>query len=420
MSESTGQLVEHFFRHESANLIAVLTRSYGVRRIELVEDMVQAAMLEAKHTWKHNGVPDNPAGWIHRAARNRILDALRREDVHQRAMAHAGQSEQASEALIDEWLDAERIPDSTLRMIFVCCHPALDRTTQIALTLKILGGFGIGEIARGLLMSKEAVKKRVQRGQRQLADLQISTDLPTDVELQDRLASVHDVLYLMFNEGYSTSHGHEAIRDDLCEEAARLCHLLCEQGKGSHTTFALLALMLFHAARLDSRLGPDGAVVLLEDQDRSTWDRGLIGVAECWLTRSGKGPRTVYHYEAAIALQHCRAESVDSTDWSIIVKLYDCLVEMHNSPLYLLNRAIARGHAGDPDIALEELQALQDRPDLRDYVLLDCARSRLEEMSGRPSDAVDSLLAALSRTTAPHEKTLIESRLKRLTDLACE
>ena len=416
-SSGPNQLVEHFFRHESANLVAVLTRAFGFGRINLVEDMVQAAMIEAMNAWRQRGVPDNPAGWIHRVARNRILDALRREKIHQQALAHAGQTEHAFESLVDDWLTEDRIPDSLLRMMFVCCHPSLDRQSQIAMTLKILCGFSVGEIARGLLMSNDATKKRIQRAKKTLADQNVSLDMPTPTDLQNRLSAVHDVLYLMFNEGYSTSHGIEPIRDDVCEEAARLCHLLCEHDSlSTPKTRALLALMLFHASRLDSRVDDDGAVVLLEDQDRTTWDRDLMRVAEHWLARSKDAEPSPFHFEAAIAMQHCRAKSVDETDWLAIVALYDRLLELNESPLYLLNRAIARGQSGDTRQAIQEIESIRSQKAMKNYYLLDCAIGRLNEISGNKSAAIDAYLTALSADVAPHEKALLE---KRLANLAC-
>ena len=413
-SDSTGQLVEHFFRHESANLVAVLTRAFGIGRMDLVEDMVQAAMLEAMNAWKQKGVPDNPAAWIHRVARNRILDALRREQVHQRAMAFAGQAEEASESLLDGWLEADQIPDSLLRMMFVCCHPTLDRQTQIALTLKTLCGFSVSEIARGLLRKPDAVKKQIQRGKKKLAAQNLTLELPPHEELQPRLSVVHGVLYLMFNEGYSTSHGHDPIRDDLCEEAARLCHLLCEHELGTETTYALLALMLFHASRLESRVDAEGHVVLLEDQDRSTWDQNLIQVAQYWLQRSGEKPTSRFHLEAAIAMLHCRAESVANTDWKAITHLYDRLMLLTPSPIYTLNRAVAVAQTGDTDSALVELEKIRGHQDLSNYFLLDCARARVFELSGDNASAIDCYLEAISRGVAEHERDLLEKKIVAL------
>ena len=416
MKPSTNQLVEHFFRHESANLIAVLTRAFGIRRLELVEDMVQAAMLEAVHAWKQRGIPDKPAAWIHRVAKNRILDALRREKVHEKAIAFSGQSIYGEEAVVDLWLEDDQISDSLLRMIFVCCHPSLERKTQIALTLKTLCGFGVSEIARGLLLPEETVKKRIQRAKKSLAAANVSLEFPVDDRLAQRLDVVHDVLYLMFNEGYSTSHGAEPIREDICEEAARLCHLLCESAYCLPVTKALLALMLFQSARFDSRTDEDGAVILLEDQDRTRWDRCLIMNAQIWLAQSKTDQPTPFHLEAAIAMQHCIAPSVEATNWETIVRLYTRLIQLRDSPIYSLNRAVALGQAGETHEALLQLHSLQSREEMQNYLLLDCAFARIHELDGNTQSAIDACLRALSKAVAPHEKELLERKLRKLAE----
>lgn len=414
MKQPTNQLVEHFFRHESANLVVVLTRAFGIRRLDLVEDMVQAAMLDAMHTWKQRGVPENPAAWIHRVAKNRILDALRHEKIHEKAIAFTGQSIRDQESIVDQWLEEEHLPDSLLRMIFVCCHPSLERKTQIALTLKTLCGFGISEVARGLLLPDETVKKRIQRARNSLAEANELLELPRSDQLTQRLGVVHDVLYLMFNEGYSTSKGRELIREDICEEAARLCHLLCESDYSSPITKSLLALMLFQAARFDSRTDEDGAVILLEDQDRSKWDRCLIMNAQSWLAQSKTDQPSTFHLEAAIAMQHCIAPSVEGTDWETIVRLYSRLMLLRDSPVYTLNQAIAIAQAGETGEALVQLQSLQSREDMQNYLLLDCAFARIYELAGNGQAAIDAYLRALSKTTAPHEKELLKRKLHRL------
>lgn len=412
---SAHQLVEHFFRHESANLVAVLTRAFGIRRLDLIEDMVQAAMVEAMNSWR-KGVPDNPAAWIHRVARNRIVDALRREHVHDRAIAFAGQSKTEADALVDQWLHQENIPDSLLRMMFVCCHPSLDRASQLALTLKVLCGFSLSEIARGLLISTEAAKKRVQRAKKTLADLKLEFDLPAEENVRDRLGGVHQVLYLMFNEGYNTSEGATPIRDDICEEAARLCHLLCEHSAiATAETQALLALMLFHAARLDSRVDDNGATVLLEHQDRSRWDRDLIEIGERWLAKSGTGPVTRFHLEAAIAVQHCRASCVESTNWKMIDAMYERLLEVQDSPIYRLNRAIALGQLGKIDQAFKLLDVAKAHPDLKHYVLLDCAYARLHELSGNSAEAIHSYKRAINNSKVQHEVEVLQRKISALT-----
>jgi RNA polymerase sigma-70 factor (ECF subfamily) len=412
------RLVEHFFRHESAKLIAVLTRAFGVHHLDLVEDKVQDALLVAMQTWSHRGVPKNPAGWIYRVARNRVLDALRREKIHQRSVAQAQPTEEAIESQVDEWLSEDQIPDSLLRMIFVCCHPALDRRSQIAMTLKILCGFSLAEIARGLLISPEAAKKRIQRAKKILQERQIPIDLPPETELETRLSTVHEVLYLMFNEGYSTSRGHEPLRDDICEEAARLCHLLCEHEiLSTPATRALLALMLSHAARLEARVDPEGAVVLLAEQDRSRWNPTLIRFAEVWLERSKTKTPSRFHLEAAISLAHCRAESVAETDWPRIVRFYDRLLEIHPSPLYVLNRAIARAECGEIERALAELESIRGHPEMRTYFLLDCAVGRMYELDSNVTAAIDAYSSARSATEVPHERALLDKKLARLRNL---
>ncbi|MDF1745414.1 MAG: sigma-70 family RNA polymerase sigma factor [Gimesia sp.] len=416
MKPATNQLVEHFFRHESANLVAVLTRAFGIRRINLVEDMVQVAMLEAMHAWKQRGVPENPAAWIHRVAKNRILDSLRREKTYEKAITLSGQSIDEQESIVDQWLEEEQLPDSLLRMIFVCCHPSLERKTQIALTLKTLCGFGISEIARGLLLPNETVKKRIQRAKNSLAESNVRLELPSADQLTQRLDVVHDVLYLMFNEGYSTSHGTEPIRDDICEEAARLCHLLCESPFSAPTTKALLALLLFHAARFDARTDEAGTIILLEDQDRSKWDHRLICAAQSWLAKSKSDQPTTFHLEAAIAMQHCIAPSVEETNWDTIVILYSRLLQLRESPIYTLNRAIAVGQAGHTREAMAQLQSLQNHEEMKHYLLLDCALARMYELDGNTAKAIDSYLIALPKAVAPHEKELLEKKLRKLTE----
>ncbi|ELP32179.1 RNA polymerase sigma factor [Rhodopirellula baltica] len=414
MTDSSGHLVEHFFRHESAHLIAVLTRAFGIRRIDLIEDMVQVAMLEAMNAWKQGGVPDNPTAWIHRATKNRILDALRREKTLAQAISLAGPSLDVQEDTVDHWLSEEQLPDSLLRMMFVCCHPTLNRETQIALTLKTLCGFGHAEIAGGLLLPLETIKKRIARAKRSLCESNVAVELPSPDEIAQRRGVVHDVLYLMFNEGHNTSHGSQPIRDDICEEAARLCHLLSESEHGSRATKALLALMLFQAARLESRTDEQGNVILLEDQDRSKWDRRLITIAQHELAGSKIDSPTTYHWEAAIAMQHCIAPSVEATDWSTIVRFYNRLVEIHRSPIYELNRAIARAQAGQINEALKELQTLQQSGAMQTYLLLDCAIARVHELGNHTSQAIDAYLIALSKAKADHEKQLVETKLRKL------
>src|SRR6516165_8501446 len=313
--ESVAPLVEHFFRHSAGRLVAVLTRIFGWQKFDLVEDMVQATLVDALQSWRLRGVPENPSAWIHRVAKNKIVDALRRDKIGQGALERWAATRPVHEEGLDElFLDAE-IEDSQLRMIFACCHPQLARENQLALTLKTLAGFGNSEIARALLVTEESIKKRLQRATRDLVDHQVTLDPPDVSHLIERLDVVHQVLYLLFNEGYSSSKGDPPIRGDLCEEAARLCYLLCGPSRCSTpTTHALMALMLFHAARLDARLDHNGTILLIEDQDRSKWDHRLIHRAKQFLDRSAEGTTvSPFQLEAGIALCHCVAESFAET-----------------------------------------------------------------------------------------------------------
>lgn len=421
MNQTTDQLVEHFFRHESAALIAVLTRVFGLSNLPLVEDTVQAALLEALQNWKINGVPSNPAGWVHRVAKNKAIDVIRRQqrerDVTERLaenFARSASRKSAAEGL-DAAFDQPSLDDSLLQMIFACCSPVLDRHSQIAISLKILCGFHVREIASALLISPEAAKKRVQRAKSALQSTQIRMEFPDPQDISHRLAAVHEVLYLMFNEGYSTTTGDQTIRQDLCEEAARLCHLLCQKKTTSNAnTRALLAMMLFHAARFQSRTSTDGSIVLLQDQDRSQWDSTLIQVAKAWLSKSAD-PSTLstYHLEAGIALQHCQAEQYSDTNWGVIVKLYDRLIELLPTPIYKLNRAIAKAEIGETKKALNELLEVAEEKKVAQYSHLHCALAHVYRLQDDHSTANQHLRRALELATSQHERRFIENQLAK-------
>jgi RNA polymerase sigma-70 factor (ECF subfamily) len=281
--------------------------------------------------------------------------------------------------------------------------------------LKTLGGFGNSEIARALLTTEETVKKRLQRATRDLIDHDVSLDPPAAQELVQRLDAVHQVLYLIFNEGYSSSSGEMAIRTDLCEEAARLCHLLCSHRHCSTpTTFALLALMLFHAARLDARLDPEGSILLMEEQDRSKWDGRLIERAKEYLDRSAEGTViSPFHLEAGIALHHSTAKSYADTDWPAILRLYDALLTLHRSPIYLLNRAIVVAQLEGPRAGIRALDEAGQDPALRHYHLYDATLGELYRRAGDLDLARRHLLLAKEKTSSPSDHEIINRRLAK-------
>ncbi len=406
-------LVEHFFRHEAGRLVSVLTRIFGFRNFDLVEDMVQATLLDALEAWQVRGAPDNPSGWVHRVARNKVLDALRRDQIGQRVLGEWAAARPGCEERLDEqFLDSE-IEDSQLRMMFACCHPRLARENQLALTLKALCGFGNSEIARALLVTEETVKKRLQRATRDLVEQQITLEPPAAGELAQRLDSVHQVLYLFFNEGYSSSEGETAIRADLCEESARLCHLLCCHPRfATPATHALMALMLFHGARLEARLDQRGAVLLMEEQDRGKWDQQLIQSAREYLARSAEGTViSPFHLEAAIACHHCTAKSYAETDWRAILRLYDALLLLHRSPVYLLNQAIVVAQLDGPQAGIRALDEAGQDPALHRYHLFDATLGEFYRRAGDLARARQHLEAAWRNTTSPFDRELIERRL---------
>jgi RNA polymerase sigma-70 factor (ECF subfamily) len=407
--------VEHFFRHEAGRLVAVLTRFFGWRNFDLIEEMVQATLVQALQAWQARGVPDNPSGWIHRVARNKIVDALRRVEVRQRVLHDWAARHSAPKESIDELFDGTQIEDSQLRMIFACCHPFLRREDQLALTLNVLCGFGIAEIARALLLSEETTKKRLQRAKHKLADQQVALEPPDAEDLVQRLDVVHQVLYLLFNEGYSSSRGQAPIRSDLCEEAARLCYILCGHPQCSTpTTLALMALMLFHAARLDARIDDHGRVLLMEDQDRSRWDRRLIRRAQQFLDQSAEGQRvSPFHLEAGIALHHCSAASYAETDWQSILKLYDALLQLHRSPIYLLNRAIVLAQIDGPEAGIAALHELGREEALRRYHLFDAALGELYRQAGDSERARQFFQSARAKTHSPSDQEIIDRRLEK-------
>jgi RNA polymerase sigma-70 factor (ECF subfamily) len=324
------------------------------------------------------------------------------------AAARAGHEEKLDELFFDS-----EIEDSQLRMMFACCHPHLARENQLALTLKSLCGFGNAEIARALLVGEETIKKRLQRATRDLVEHQIALDPPPADELPARLDVVHQVLYLLFNEGYSSSHGDSAIRADLCEEAARLCHLLYSQPRlSTPATNALMALMLFHGARLDARLDHDGAFLLLEEQDRSKWDLRLMDRALEFLNRSAEGSVvSTFHLEAAIAYHHCTAKSYAETDWPAILRLYDHLLSISRSPVYLLNRAIVVAHIDGPAMGIRALEeAGRDRA-LAHYHLYDATLGEFYRRTGDFSRAREHFEAARRKTNSPFDRAIIDRRL---------
>lgn len=408
VADHTAGLVDHFFRHEYGRLVAQLANKVGVRHVELVEDAVQSALATALTAWVAKGLPRDPSAWLYRVACNELVGALRKDAGRLRILASAHEIQTAAESTPSAHF-ADEVRDDLLRMLFVCCDDAIPRESRLVLALKTLCGFSTSEIALRLFTSEANVHKRLQRAREILRES--ATDLlsPALDDLGARVASVHEVLYLLFNEGYLSVHAESAIRRELCDEAIRLATLLAEHPVGdAPETFALLALMHFHGARLAGRVDGAGGLLLLEEQDRALWDRGQIRVGIEWLARAASGERfSRYHAEAGIAAEHCLAPSFRETRWNEIAGLYALLDRVSPSPLHTLNRAVAVAEWQGVDAALELLTGL-DPPTwlstsyLWDAVLADLYRraERLDAfhrhrdraLSQAPSDAVREML----------------------------
>ena len=411
MSEPRA-LVEHFFRHEFGRLVALLTRSLGVRRLELVEDVVQAALAQALETWSRRGVPEDPAGWLYRTARNLAIDALRREQTHARVLPKlAGDAEPEASPLETHF--ADEIGDEPLRLLFVCCHEAVPAESRVAIALKTLCGFGTAEIARALLTTEANVQKRIERARDRLRELEIDLDPPAADQLAARLDAVLAVVYLLFSQGCHVTHGEMPIRHDLCDEARRLARMLAAHSVGDvPAVHALLALMCFHAARFDARVAEGGAIVLLDEQDRSAWNWNDVREGMEWLARSAAGTElTRYHLEAGIAWEHCRAPTFAETDWQRVAKLYDTLDALAPSPLHSLNRAVAEAYLHGPQAGLDRLAAVPAENVPERYPAWHAVIGELCFRLGRHSAAEQSWREALRLTTARADQEFLYRRL---------
>jgi RNA polymerase sigma factor (sigma-70 family) len=408
-------LVDHFFRHEYGRVVATLTRVFGARNLEIVEDAVQGALMTALTAWVQHGLPDDPPAWLYRVAHNHVLDVLRRNAGRVKILERMGElTDGCAPEAAPPRLSSE-VHDDLLRMLFVCCDEAVPQESRLVLALKTLCGFGTSEIALRLFATEANVQKRLQRARDRLRELVAGTETPPFAALQMRLPSVHEVLYLLFNEGYLSSQPDEAIRRELCEEAIRLTTLLTEHAVSTPETTALLALMLFHGARLDARVDRLGKLVLLEEQDRSLWDREMIARAGDLLTRSAQGDAFQrYHAEAAIAAEHCFAPTFSQTRWSEVADLYEMLDRIHPSPLHAMNRAVAIAEWKGPEAGLAILEAMQPPAWLLGFYLWDSVLGELHRRAGHFALARRHVERALAGAPTDAERDLLLRRLERI------
>ena len=409
---SQGSELDHLFRHAAGQMVSALTRVLGAHRVDLAEEVVQDAMVKVLEQWRYQGVPDNPRGWLYRVARNRAFDLLRRDATLAAKHALLPQESDVASAAADE----DPFADAELAMMFLCCHPSLSLDARTALTLKLVGGFSVEEIAAAFLAEPATIAQRIVRAKRTLATVADAVELPDATETSARLDSVLDALYLLFNEGYDAHTGDVLVRAELCGEAIRLMRLLAaEPRSGLPHAHALLALMLFQAARLPARESDDGELVLLRDQDHARWDRTLIHEAVHHLDRSAAGERlTSWHVQAAIAAEHALAPTYRATNWSRVLALYDQLYALEPTPVVALNRAIATAHVHGARAAMDAALPLLEHPAMRRYTLLPATLAHFAELLGDAPQAAAHYRAALRLPCNAAERRFLERRLASL------
>jgi len=414
-ASDTHRAIDAVWRIESAKLIAALTRI--VRDVGLAEDLAQDALLAALEKWPETGVPDNPGAWLMATAKHRAIDTFRRAERVQRKHEEFGHElETRQEAMVRELEEAidDDIGDDVLRLIFMSCHPILSREARAALTLRLLGGLTTDEIARAFLAPEATIAQRIVRAKRTLTDAHVPFEVPRGPELASRLASVLEVIYLIFNEGYTATAGDDLVRPALCEDALRLGRILAALAPNEPEVHGLVALMEIHASRLRARTNAAGEPILLLDQDRGRWDRLLISRGLAALERAERlgGANGPYALQAAIVACHARARTAEETDWRRIASLYDALAEAVPSPIVELNRAVAVGMAFGPAEALEIIDSIADEPALKGYHLVPAARADMLEKLGRNDEARDEFERAASLTRNARERELLLKRAK--------
>ncbi|MBI3492206.1 MAG: RNA polymerase sigma factor [Acidobacteria bacterium] len=409
----THRAIDAVWRIESAKLIAGLARI--VRDVGLAEDLAQDALVSALKQWPESGIPDNPGAWLMATAKHRAIDQLRRGKMLERKHEELGYELETAQATTVPDFDVARdddVGDDLLRLAFVSCHPVLSTDARTALTLRLLGGLTTEEIARAFLVSEPTIAQRLVRAKRTLADKNVPFEVPRGAERAARLSSVLEVIYLIFNEGYSATAGEDLLRPALCEEALRLGRILAELAPREPEVHGLVSLMEIQASRARARVGPSGAPVLLLEQNRALWDQLLIGRGLAALDRAEKlgGAQGPYALQAAIAACHARARTAEETDWTRIVELYERLATIAPSPIVELNHAVAVAMAFGPAVGLELVDALTTEPSLKGYHHLPSVRGDLLFKLGRLDEARTEFERAGSLTRNARERALLRER----------
>ncbi len=414
-STLTHRAIDAVWRIESARIIAGLTRI--VRDVGIAEELAQDALVAALEQWPESGIPDNPGAWLMATAKHRAIDLRRRNKLLERKHQEFGRELEAQQEMAVPDLDAaidDEVGDDLLRLVFISCHPVLSPEARVALTLRLLGGLTTDEIARAFLVAEPTVAQRIVRAKRTLSDAHVPFEIPRKADLAARLASVLEVIYLVFNEGYSATAGDDWMRPALCEDALRLGRILAELAPNEPEVHGLVALMQIQASRSAARVSPSGEPILLLDQDRSLWDQLLIrrGLVALELAEKLGGSRGPYALQAAIAACHARALAPQDTDWPRIVELYAELAQLTPSPVVELNRAVAVAMAFGPAAGLELIDALASEPSLKAYHLLPSVRGDFLFKLGRFAEAQQEFARAASLTRNARERDLLLDRAR--------
>jgi RNA polymerase sigma factor (sigma-70 family) len=409
-----NQTIDHLFRHEAGKMTAALSRLLGLQNLETAQDIVQDTLLQAMSTWSYNNIPDNPAAWLYRVAKNKAIDFLRRQKRFREISpeyAYLLQSEYSLAPTVNSLFLENEIEDSQLRMMFACCHPLIPAESQVALTLKTLCGLSTAEIAHAFLTTEETIAKRIYRAKEKIKAEQIELVAPTGQELQQRLDTVLKSLYLLFNEGYNSSHPDQLIREDLCEEAMRLCHLLSQHSLTRFPrTYALLSLFCFQASRLHARLDDKGHIIILKYQNRNNWNRSLIRKGfDCLEMAAEPFEVSTYHLEAAIASLHAAAPSFEQTDWKSIYDLYELLYQLQPNPVVAMNKGIASAYAISKQHALNELHEISG---LENHHLYFASLGELYLDIKEPLKAKENFEKAMRLTHSASEKQFLTEKIR--------
>ena len=411
-----NKTIDHLFRNEAGKMVAVLTRLFGFSNIEQAEDIVQDTILKALQTWRYGKIPDNPQAWLYKAAKNNAIDLIRRDKLKYKIENEISvllKSEYTLVPVINEMFTEGEIKDSQLRMMFACCLPEISEESQITLILKTLCGFSTEEIAKAFLTSEDTVSKRLYRTKEFFRKNKIKLLIPSGNDIKNRTGAVLNTIYLLFNEGYNSTHSEALIRKDVIEEAMMLCKLLTENKFTQlPEVFALMALMCFHSSRSESRMTPEGEIILLSMQDRSRWNTALILEGNEYMNKAAFGNEiNSYHLEAAIAFEHCTAEHFEQTNWKRILRYHESLCNISPSPITKLNKVVAVMQVDGAKAALLELESIREKKKLESYYLY---HSLLGEIHARLNDSVKAksyFESAIKLTKSEPERKMLSNKI---------